>query len=453
MGRAVFKAKNPLKAARLRIEYQPLKRLVKWPRNPKGHNLSGLQESFSKFGFVDPIIIDETSERIVSGHGRVDSLSRMRGLSVDPPERIIKYKKDWLVPVIRGICFGDKRQAEGYLIASNQLTISEGFKDDALKKMLTKLQNTDYLGALGFGKKELQNYLRQINNGNEIEKDEIPKLLKKVISKLGDLYELDGKHKILCGNSTKAENVIRLMEGKKAVLMATDPPYGINIVKKEKVKPKGKLGFGKVGYTGTARVNYYTPIIGDDHPFDPIPFLNSASIIILFGANNYCDKLPLMTGWIVWDKGADTGTGPKFSDCELAWTNQNRRIKKFTYLWKGFARSGSKLIEGIKRMHPTQKPVALFAWLIEEFTAKNDLCYEPFLGSGSQLIAAEQLGRRCYGIDIEPRYVDVCIQRYLNLRPDAEIRQNGKIIDWSALIKKDEHISHTEWQTLSPSFP
>jgi len=197
-------------------------------------------------------------------------------------------------------------------------------------------------------------------------------------------------------------------------IIITDPPYGIDIVNSSNVGITAKTGFGKVGIKGLVKAGNYSKVIGDDKSFDPTFLLGLTEKIILWGANNYASKLPDNSHWIVWDKKAEVGADHNnFSDCELAWTNiKQKSVRIYRYLWSGLLRTGNRKEELSKRIHPTQKPVGLLTDIIKDYTKENDIVLDLFLGSGSTLIAAEKTGRICYGMELDPRYIDVIVKRY-----------------------------------------
>jgi site-specific DNA-methyltransferase (adenine-specific) len=146
-------------------------------------------------------------------------------------------------------------------------------------------------------------------------------------------------------------------------------------------------------------------VIGDGEPFDPSHLLTYPRAV-LWGANWYADKLPPSGGWFVWDKtprGAREGF--MYSHCELAWTNLQGRIAKFSLEWNGSVRNH----EGI--LHPTQKPVALMRWIIEKFTGWGDLVLDPYMGSGPVAQACHELGRKYIGIEIDEHYCEIAANR------------------------------------------
>ena len=177
----------------------------------------------------------------------------------------------------------------------------------------------------------------------------------------------------------------------------TDPPYGISLKTNYRDNQRGNL----------APCNNFFPIVGDDKPFDPAPFLQF-KIVALFGANNYASKLPDTTGWIVWDK-RDGMTSNDQSDCELIWTNQNVAARVYRHRWNGMIKDSERQT---RRVHPTQKPVALMVWLISQLRIpKGATIFDPFMGSGSTGVACMQLGRNFIGCEIDPGYFAIAQKR------------------------------------------
>lgn len=227
---------------------------------------------------------------------------------------------------------------------------------------------------------------------------------------LGDLFEI-GEHRLLCGDSTDSEQVAKLMNGEKADMVFTDPPYGVDVVGNS-----GNIG----GNTKNAKAGNYSKIIGDDKPYDPSHLFTFDCFIFIWGANYFIDKLPSRGQWIVWDKNRPEGT--TFSDCELAWTNGDGiAIKKYKCTWDGFHREGEK----DKRVHPTQKPIKLCNDILNNLSKQNEIIIDLFLGSGSTMVAAHQLKRKCYGMELDPKYCQLVIDRMKKLDPSIKIKRNG----------------------------
>jgi len=194
-----------------------------------------------------------------------------------------------------------------------------------------------------------------------------------------------------------------LMDGKKADMVFTDPPYG-NL----KIMDARKKNVANVG-------RYYEYAGHGDFDFKPCWEIirNWECKKLIFGGNYFADYLPITTSWIVWDKRA--GKHSYFSDCELAWTNLGITARVYSMVWQGMIREGES--EG--RVHPTQKPIKLCVKILSDFTEVNDTIADFFLGSGTTLVACEQTGRIGFGMEISEKYVAVTLQRLadMGLRP------------------------------------
>jgi DNA modification methylase len=213
-------------------------------------------------------------------------------------------------------------------------------------------------------------------------------------------------------------------------LLLTDPPYGINIVSSngEVGATSSPLGFkGRVGGNVLGHSRRYRSIINDDKPFEPQFLLKYGIKQIIFGANNFATKLPDMPSWLVWDKKDGRGAeGTSYSDIELAWCNTNSKVSRiYRHLWSGLLREGDRKTELKDRVHPTQKPVGLLAEIIMDYSLENQTVLDPFLGSGSTLIACEQTNRICYGMELDPHYVDVIIRRWENYTGSKAVQINA----------------------------
>jgi DNA modification methylase len=247
---------------------------------------------------------------------------------------------------------------------------------------------------------------------------------------LGDLIEI-GQHRLLCGDSTDSDAVARLMDGQKADMVFTDPPYGMFLdTDYSQIKGSEK----SIGFKGNKVGNKYDKIIGDNEDFTP-ELINTifASFgyckeIFIWGADYFIDLIPNYGkdgSWFVWNKRSSEaqqrGIGNTF---ELCWSKQKHKRLVFDFEWFGFL-SKDDPSEARNRVHPSMKPSKLLGRLIGEY-CKGDKIADLFLGSGSTMVAAHQLNRKCYGMELDPKYCQVIVDRMHKLDPSLEIKINGK---------------------------
>ncbi len=191
--------------------------------------------------------------------------------------------------------------------------------------------------------------------------------------------------------------------------IVSDPQYQLANGHRANVKNK-TAERGRKTLKGTVTVAYDWPTLyGDEQPFDPVPFIRP-NRTILWGANHYSALLPVSTSWLIWDK-RDGVSSDDNTDAELAWTNTGGPVRMFRLLWKGICRAGEDniAISGAK-FHPFQKPVPLMSWCCQKIPDGLEII-DPFMGAGSTLIAAKNLGRRAIGIEIEERYCEIAARR------------------------------------------
>jgi len=220
----------------------------------------------------------------------------------------------------------------------------------------------------------------------------------------------------LCGDSTKKEDVERLMDGKKADMVFTDPPYGMKL----DVKQSNNITWDKDGWKGKSK--NYDNVIGDHGDFKD-DFINNifglfeyCKEIFLWGADYYSDLLREKNdgSWFVWNKTRNSEDKEQIksngSMFELCWSKKKHKREVVNVLWKGLM--GTELQDIRTRVHPTQKPIQICEWFIEKFSKNSETVTDLFLGSGSTLIACEKTNRICYGMEIDPHYCDVTIKRW-----------------------------------------
>jgi DNA modification methylase len=231
---------------------------------------------------------------------------------------------------------------------------------------------------------------------------------------LGDLFEI-GEHRLLCGDSTDSDVVARLIDGEKVDMVFTDPPYGINVVKSDMVGAD----------FGVAKKGKYSEVIADDTTKTAQEFYQTCVSLgfekfIIWGGNYFTDFLPFSDGWLIWNKRANTDIRNTFADGEMAWCSFHTPIRIYDQLWNGMIREGEKE----KRVHPTQKPIRMLSEIIVDHV-KGNLIFDGFLGSGSTMVASHQLKRKCYGMELDPKYCQVIIDRMRKLDPTIKIKRNG----------------------------
>jgi DNA modification methylase len=233
---------------------------------------------------------------------------------------------------------------------------------------------------------------------------------------LGDLFEI-GEHRLLCGDSTDSDQVAKLMNGQKADMVFTDPPYGIKVVGKN----------GKVGGDNLAKNGVYAEIIGDDTTETAKEFYQTCISLgfenyIIWGGNYFTDFLEPKACWIIWDKRGDMNSN-NFADGEMAWTSFDSPVRIKKQIWSGMIKEG----ESGKRVHPTQKPINLCAELLQEYT-KGDNIFDGFGGSGSTMVACNEIKKKCFMVEMSPSYCQTIIDRMKKLDPTLIIKKNGVIL-------------------------
>lgn len=242
---------------------------------------------------------------------------------------------------------------------------------------------------------------------------------------LGDLFEI-GEHRLLCGDSTDSDSVAKLMNGEKADMVFTDPPYGMHL----DVSNSNNLG-GKDGWKNKAK--NYTPVIGDGDDFKEelintiFACFNDVKEMFIWGADYFAELLPNKNNgsWLVWDKRFGVEEMKlTFSEFELCWSREKHLREIVRITWSGIL--GTEQEFDHKRHHPTQKPTKLSRWFIEKYSSENNLIADIYLGSGSTMLSCHQTKRRCYGMEIDPKYCQVIIDRMLKLDPTIKIKRNGE---------------------------
>jgi DNA modification methylase len=207
--------------------------------------------------------------------------------------------------------------------------------------------------------------------------------------------------------------IMKELPDKSIDLILTDPPYGINIIGGAKAfgsiggaKAFGSISGANIVKANIVKANNYSAVVNDNIKIDFSEIFRVSKNQIIFGGNYF--DLPISKGWIVWDKKCKNDWDDNFSDGELAWTSFSRPLKIFRHLYMGLLKENK---QEIKRVHPTQKPIALMKWILQKYSNENDIVLDPFLGSGTTAVACEMLNRKWIGIEISEEYSAIAKKR------------------------------------------
>ncbi len=422
------------KELELNIEYVDIDLVKPSDKNPRTHTKEQVQQiadSMCKFGWVNPILVDENYE-IIAGHGRL-----MAG-------KLLGYTK---VPIAK-LCHLSEKEKLGLLVADNRITENAGWDDEKLQEVMQQLHDENFdLSVLGFTNKELEKFRAEFDS--EIEaaaiEDIVPDQTDKVISKQGDIWIL-GEHRLLCGDACIAENYDKLMKGEMANMVFTDPPYNVaydeSFRKTEKPETprlikNDNLGNEFQGFLTQAMTNILEHTNGSVYVC-----MGGSELHTLYHA--FEDAGGKFEAYIVWVKNTFTLSRSKyqhqhewmvFGNTESVYKEQHEAIllgknPGDTAPWYG-GRNQTDVWNFDKPtnndLHPTMKPVALIERAINNSSRIMDIVLDAFGGSGSTLIAAEKTNRRCRMIELDEKYVDTIVKRWQEFTGrDAIHEQTGK---------------------------
>ena len=406
---------------KLSIQYVPVDQLKPDPKNPRRHSktqLAQIARSIEAFGFNVPVLVG-SDLRIIAGHGRVEACKTIGMIEV--PTICI----DHLSP----------EQARAFLIADNQLTQNATWDEHLLGQQLKELSELDLdfdLDVTGFSMGEVDLLIENFESPVADDDEDFPEPSDVVASQAGDLWLL-GKHRVLCGNALIFADFEALMGSERAAMVFTDPPYNVPIA-------------GNVSGKGTVKHQDFAMACGELNPEEFTTFLSSSlrlsadksragAIVVVAMDWRHMREIvsaglsvfPQLKNVCVWVKdrpGMGTfyrsqhemffifkqGGHAHINNFELGQFGRNR-----TNVWQYAAPASFGRSEGegnLLRVHPTVKPVALVADSIKDCSNRGDLILDPFLGSGTTVIAAEKTGRICCGIEIDPKYVDLIVRRW-----------------------------------------
>ena len=335
-----------------------------------------MEKSFKELGAGRSILVDKDG-RIIAGN-KSQQAAIAAGIK---KVRIIETTGDELVAVKRTDLSLDSKEGRELALADN-LTTQVNLEWDKVELAEVAAQQGIDLPDWGLDPKDFAPDPTEPQEAQEDEFDEEKDAVAPVCQK-GDIWLL-GQHRLMCGDSTDADAVGRLMGGESAQLLMTDPPYGISA-------EKMTLGTGKKEFHR-----------GDWDSTRPDISLGIAMTEkqCIWGGNYFADKLPVTNDWLCWHKKND---GLSFSEFELAWTNFGHNCRILSHHWSGEV-----------KLHPTMKPIAVIDWAIKQSDTDGNIL-DLFGGSGSTLIAAEQLGRKCFMMELDPHYCDVIIARWEKL--------------------------------------
>jgi DNA modification methylase len=367
-----------------------------------------IEKSFSKFGAGRSILIDKNN-RIIAGNKSVENAMSIGLDDVQIVEsdgkRIIAVKRmdiDLDTPQGREMALADNASAKANIVFDAELIEAELGEATAVE---WGIEVADKLEA------EEDDF--EAPEGG-IETDIV----------LGDLFEI-GEHRLLCGDSTCSDTVAKLMNGSKADMVYTDPPYGMHL----DVSNSNNLG-GKDGWKNKAK--NYTSVIGDGDDFKEelintiFACFNDVKEMFIWGADYFAELLPNKNdgSWLVWDKRFGVEEMKlTFSEFELCWSKERHLREMVRITWSGIL--GTEQEFDHKRHHPTQKPTKLSRWFIEKYSSENNLIADIYLGSGSTMLSCHQTKRKCYGMELDPKYCQVILERMIKLDPSLEIKKNG----------------------------
>lgn len=408
-----------------RFEEVSIEKLVPYARNARTHSkeqIAQLRASLREFGFVSPAVID-ADYNILVGHGRVQA-AREEGYQTVP----CVFAEDLT-----------EAQKRAYILADNQLALNAGWDEEMLSVELADLQENAFdLSVLGFAENDLEKLLNGESESDAKDDDfDLSSALEQAaFVETGDVW-IVGKHRLVCGDATSKEDVAKLMDGKKANMLLTDPPYGVSFksssgltIKNDSMKNEEfynflkasfdavvehmeKGGVGYVFHADTEGLNFRKAFV--DAGFHLAGCCIWVKDSLVLGRSDYqWQHEPVLYGFL------QNGSHPWFSD------------RKQTTIWN---------FKKPKRNenHPTSKPLDLLGYPIGNSTQENAIVVDTFGGSGSTMMACEQLNRVCYMMELDPKYASVILRRYVEDTGDEEnvfVIRDGKKLMYSDLVKQ-----------------
>ena len=406
------------------MQLVPIAKLVPYVNNARTHSpeqITKLRSSLREFGFINPVIIDRDFN-VIAGHGR-----------------ILAAKEEGITEV--PCVFADhlsEAQKKAYIIADNRMAMDAGWDEELLRVEIESLQGMDFDPLLtGFDEKELAALFDDGMEAKEDDFDVDAELQKPTFSKNGDVWTL-GRHRLVCGDSTKAETYTTLMEGVKANLVITDPPYNVNY--------EGSAG--KIKNDNMANEKFYEFLLAAFENMESV--MASDASIYVFHADTeglnfrraFADAGFYLSGCCIWKKQSLVlGRSPyqwQHEPVLYGWKKNGKHQwytgRKETTIWE---------FDKPKKNgdHPTMKPIPLLAYPIQNSSMANSVVLDPFGGSGSTLIACEQTDRICRIIELDEKFCDVIVNRYIEQAGSADgvsVLRNGRTYSYEEVTDGTE---------------
>lgn len=387
-----------------KLEIIDISKLIPYANNARTHSdeqIKKIQASLREFGFVNPVLIDK-NYGIIAGHGRVEAAKR---------EGMTKVPCVWVEHLTEA-------QKKAYILADNRLAEDAGWDEELLRVEIEALQAESFdVGLAGFDEKDIAElFAGEDGDAQDDDFNVDEELQKPPVSKSGDVWLL-GNHRLICGDSTKEETYTVLMDGKKANLVVTDPPYNVNY----------EGGAGKIQNDNMADDKFYQ-FLFDAFTNTEKAMAQDASIYVFHSDTEglnfrraFSDAGFYLSGTCIWKKQSLVmGRSPyqwQHEPILFGWKKKGKHEwysdRKQTTIWE---------FDKPKKNgdHPTMKPIPLIAYPIKNSSMSNCIILDPFGSSGSTLIACEQLGRICYTIELDEKYCDVIVKRYIEQVGNAD---------------------------------
>lgn len=406
------------------MQLVPIAKLVPYVNNARTHSpeqITKLRSSLREFGFINPVIIDREFN-VIAGHGR-----------------ILAAKEEGIAEV--PCVFADhltEAQKKAYIIADNRMAMDAGWDEELLRVEIESLQGMDFDPLLtGFDEKELAALFDDGMEAKEDDFDVDAELQKPAFSRLGDVWTLD-RHRLVCGDSTKAETYTTLMDGIKANLVITDPPYNVNY--------EGSAG--KIKNDNMAGGKFYEFLLAAFQHMESV-MAPDASIYVFHSDTEglnfrraFADAGFYLSGCCIWKKQSLVlGRSPyqwQHEPVLYGWKKNGKHQwytgRKETTIWE---------FDKPKKNgdHPTMKPIPLLTYPIQNSSMANSVVLDPFGGSGSTLIACEQTDRICRIIELDEKFCDVIVNRYIEQAGSADgvsVLRDGKTYSYEEVTDGTE---------------